>query len=187
MEDRQQLLRLLQAKETLESERPIDTRPTIQSLFCDQIRGEYAAKSRDPEMYRHAWDEHMAAVCRHSTRLARERPRMTDLPSQDELRQAFEEARAAATAAGFPPPWKVVPPPEPAPPEPDPLEAMKRKTLPRSVRRDIEDSQTRHGETATFEHIIAEQRATSAPEADDKLRWFRGNEPSGVPPFWPDS
>jgi hypothetical protein len=33
--------------------------------------------------------------------------------------------------------------------------------------RDLADSQTRHGETATYEHIIAEQKhATTAPEQE---------------------
>jgi hypothetical protein len=70
----------------------------------------------------------------------------------------------------------------------DPIEVARRKSLPRATQRDLADSQTRHGETATYEHIITEQkRVASASEPEDKLKWFRGNEPLGTPPAWPDS
>jgi hypothetical protein len=130
-----------------------------------------------------AWDAHWDALCRHSTRLARERPRPAGPPSSAALRQAFEEARAAATAAGFPPAWKAVRPPEPEPPPPDPIEVARRKSLPRAVRRDIED--TRTAEEHVYERIRAEQRA--AGEVEDGLAPYRDRSPPGMPPYWPDS
>jgi hypothetical protein len=184
--DKTELLRLLQLRERLEAEKPIDNRPSLES-FVNEARDQAAAKSSDPAAYVAAWDAHLHAVVRYSDGHARECQGPTQL-SLDGLLVEFREATAAATAAGCPPAWEVVPPPELEQPPEDPLDRLKRATLPRATQRDLADSQTRHGETATYDHIIAEQkRATTAPDQEDKLRWFRDQSPPGVPPSWPDS
>jgi len=104
----------------------------------------------------------------------------------DEGRATLEEARAAAIAEGFPDPDDLYRKPKAEPLPPDPIETLRRKSLPRAVQRDLEDSRTRTAEEYTYSSIRAEQRATTT-EAEDKLAAFRNQGPLTYPPAYPDS
>jgi hypothetical protein len=188
MADKTELLRLLQLREQLEAERPIDTRPSLES-FVNEARDQAAAESSDPKAYVTAWNSHLDAVWRYSARLAKQNVGAPgECPSLEKLSGEFREVVELARAEGCAPPWEIVEPPEPEALPPDPLEAMRRKAVPRSVLRDIEQTQTRTAEEHVYERIRAEQKgATTEPEQEDKLRWFRDQAPPGIPPSWPDS
>jgi hypothetical protein len=147
--------------------------PVADKLWNAFSRDSEAAKSADPGRFKREWDAHGAARDAHFQRIEAERPP----PSLENVvecmawfHQVREEARALASADGCP----------------DPVEVARRKSLPRSTLRDLQDSAVSTAEDHVFERIRAEQRA-AAPEPEDKLRWFRDQTPPGVPPYWPDS
>jgi len=184
--DRQQLLSLLQERERLEAEKPIDNRPSLES-FVDEDRDQAAAASSDPAAYVVAWDAHLDALLRISARRAKVTvPAWGQCPSSEALAAEFREVVELARAEGCAPPWEVVKPPEPEAPPPDSLEVMKRKSLPRATQRDLQDSAVHTAEERVYASIRTEQRA-AASEPEDKLRWFRDQAAPGVPPAWPDS
>jgi hypothetical protein len=174
--DKTELLRLLQLRERLEAEKPIDTRPSIES-FVNDARDQAAAKSPDPCAYIAAWDAHHDALLRISERRARERPRSAELSSAAEFQEVVEMARAE----GYPPAWELFPNRAPSPLPPDPIEVARRKSLPRATMCDLEDTRVPHAETAIFNHIVAEQ------DDENRLLPYRDKSSTTQPPHWPDS
>jgi hypothetical protein len=180
LEDRTRLLRLLLAREQIEAEQAPDTRPSIAEIF-DAVRDEYAAKSGDPSAYVEADRAHTAAIQRISARRSKERPRTETAPTLDALWCEFLEVTQLARDAGAPPPDELIKRPPPTKPEADSLEkTARRKSLPRSVRDDIEWTEAHHREETAF------RRAAEEDEAD-RLRPWRDKSPSSMPPSYPDS
>jgi hypothetical protein len=162
--------------------------PIVDRLWDEFRRDTQAAKSADPERFKREWDAHGAARDAHLKRIEAERPP----PSPENVIECIawfhevrEEARALASADGCPDPSDALSKPAPPPESDDPLERMKRASLPRSTLRDLEDSQTRTAEEHDYERIRAEQRAAVA-EVEDKLAPFRHQSSPGMPPAWPD-
>jgi hypothetical protein len=186
--EKTELLGLLEQRERLEAEAPPDTRPSIEETF-GTLRDECAARSSNPAAYVEADDAHEAAVRRHSARLARERPRSAEPPTLAALWDEFQEVIELARHEGHAPAGEVVRPPEPPPPPQDPLERIRKATLPKATLRDIEDSKTRTAEERIYKSIRDEQDARFyRPQAPEVLSDFRGHaEPPLVPPTFPDS
>ena len=102
--ERAELLALLEAAQEEEPLQPVDDRPPI-SIFLEQIRQEYAARSDDPEKYLMNWDAHEARCKWHCDRLMAGRPDPNSI--QDflaEFAAASSEARELAERDGFPDP-----------------------------------------------------------------------------------
>jgi hypothetical protein len=108
VEDRQSLLRLLQQREAMEAEAPIDDRQPLAELV-EQCRREHASRTADPEARLAADAEHQAAVERHMQRLMADRSEEPgDIAGWLRLwREVREQAVEAASAAGHLPPGQV--------------------------------------------------------------------------------
>ena len=88
LEDKRELLELLELREQSKPEPVVDNRPSLES-FVDEIRDQAAAQSSDLDAYTTAWQAHVAAVLRISERLAGDRPRVTEPPSSAALSGLF--------------------------------------------------------------------------------------------------
>jgi hypothetical protein len=127
-------------------------------------------------------------VQRISARLARQRPRSDAPPTLASLWSEFQEVTQLAREAGALPAEEVVKPPAPPKPEPDPLERMRKATLPKAVLRDLEDTKTRTAEEQVYSSIRAQADAHFyRPVPEQRLNDFRGSEPQLHPPHYSDS
>jgi len=138
--ERLELLTLLEAREAQEAERPIDTREPLESV-CQRIEDEAAEKSVDPDAYRRASAAHREALLKISARRAKVNvPAWRQCPSSEALAAEFQEVIEMARREGAPLADELFPNRAPSPLPPDPIEVMRRKTLPRSTLRDLQDS-----------------------------------------------
>jgi hypothetical protein len=187
LEDKRELLELLEQLEEQKPEPVVDIRPSLES-FCDQIRDEVAAKSGNRDGYLAADAAHQAAVKRITARLARERPNLDAPPSLEALCQDFQEVTELARSEGFPP--AEVRPPEPATEPDDPLDRLRRSAVRRAPLARDELLDVVLGRTEEQEQQRrAEERAqrAAATEVVDKLDGFRGIGPLSYPPAFEDS
>jgi hypothetical protein len=185
--ERAELLQLLEIRAREEAEQPRDDRPSIELLFSAAV-DEAAEASGDPQGYRTASASHRSAVKQHTERLLKVRP-MPDGAGLAELQRLYVEAVEAARAEGHGPADELIRKPPPAKLEPDPIELVRRKALPRTVLRDLEDTQTRTAETAIYESIRSQQDAHFyRPVPEQRLSDFRGSTDAPLhPPAYPDS
>jgi hypothetical protein len=185
--ERSELLTLLERRATEEAEQPRDDRTPIAELFANAV-DEAAAGSGDAAAYAEADTLHETAVRRHTERLLKGRP-MPDGVGLPELQRLYAEAMESARRDGCPPAWELVKPPAPAPLPVDSLERLKKASVPRSVMRDIQDTQVRHAESVVYESIRAKADAHFyRPVPEQRLADFRGNtETPLTPPTYSDS
>jgi hypothetical protein len=187
LEDKRELLELLEQLEEQKPELVFDNRVSIEELFSAALNGA-AQKSGNAEAYIEADRAHRAAIDRHTERLRKERP-LPDGAGLPELQERYAEAVEAACADGHPPADELIKPPAPPKLEADPLERMKRATLPKATLRDVEDTQVRHAESVVYESIRAQQDAHFyRPVPEQRLNDFRGRTDAPlVPPPYSDS
>jgi hypothetical protein len=195
LSDKQELLRLLQAREALEAEQVPDTRPTIADTFSG-VRDEFARASNDAAAVQVAWDKHEAAAAEHFKKLEADRPLPVAWPGIAATMawhaELYAESKALATADGYPDPCDA--PRKPVEIDDDPLARMKRASLPKAIRDDLEETTARRAEAEAFRRAAREDavfyRPAPAPasvEVVDKLDGFRGIGPVNFGPAYPDS
>ena len=111
LDDKRELLELLELREQNKPEPVIDNRPTLDELFLS-YNDQLAERSGDPDAWRAADEAHRDAYQRHMDRLSSERPRLPGQPTLDLMYQLFRELDALATEAaiadGHPPADQVV-------------------------------------------------------------------------------
>jgi hypothetical protein len=190
MSEKMELLRLLQLRQQIEDEAPRDDRLSIAQTFAG-LRDERASKATDPEGFRAAWDKHEAAAAAHFKKLEAEQPPPSVWPGIAATMawhaERYAESKAMATADGCPDPCDA--PQKPEALGPDPIELVRRKTLPRATLRDVQDTQVRHAETAIYQSIRDAQDAHFyKPVPEQRLADFRVSPYAPLtPPSYPDA
>jgi hypothetical protein len=204
LDDKRELLELLESREQNKPEPLIDNRPTLDELF-HSYNDQLAERSGDAAAWASANRAHQSAYEKHLARLSPPPARRTTVarhPTAEEMHALFAEAHTLVTEAiecaradGYPPASEInFRKPEEID---DPLARMrkaagKRAPLARDELLDVvlgvtEDRQREDAEHRKARELV-ELAARAETEKNEKLSWFR--DPEGVarqPPSYSDS